>query len=87
MTYYDFTQFFIIFRGLTDSKTDAFRSWYGKLSELRSLCHSYLPFIALTATAKKETRTTIIENLLLTNPLILTALPERKNIKYIFFPV
>lgn len=73
---------FIHLRGSSSVEADVFRSHYSRLSELRSLLHSYTPMVALTATATNDTRSYILENLSLISPKCLIETPERENIKY-----
>ena len=70
------------FRGFSNQQTSAFRDWYGKIAELRSLTPRLIPMIALTATATKNTREFIIKDLCLTKPLLICSSPEKVNVKY-----
>lgn len=69
-------------RGTSSNQSEAFRSCYGELAELRSLVSSKTPFIALTATATSQTKMFIIENLCLYRPYLSISTPEKKNIKF-----
>lgn len=58
-----------------------FRRDYGKLSALSALLNGVVK-VAMTATAPANYKKVIIESLLLKNPIIITACPDRKNITY-----
>ncbi|XP_066921292.1 bifunctional 3'-5' exonuclease/ATP-dependent helicase WRN-like [Clytia hemisphaerica] len=66
--------------GSKSKEVDAFRHWYGKLGEIRSMIN--VPLIAMTATATKEMKSHIISNLDLTEPFLLVKSPEKTNIRY-----
>ena len=52
--------FYAFYRGTSKSKEAmAFRRWFYKLSELRSLVQNKIPFMTVTATASKQTKETI----------------------------
>lgn len=71
------------FSGKTSkSKQTAYRPCYGRLGELRSLAGSAVPVVALTATATKDTRQTIIKDLCMDNCFELLVDPNKTNIKY-----
>eukprot|EP00794_Sanderia_malayensis_P008486 gene8486-9392_t len=57
---------------------------YGQLGELRSLWVLYcdIPYLAMKATATKETTTRLIRNLEMKNPLQIIKSPHRGNIHY-----
>ncbi|XP_068689653.1 uncharacterized protein [Montipora foliosa] len=63
-------------------KHAAFRAWFSKLHEFRSLLPA-CPFIALTATATSDTRDTIFESLLFNNPCTIVESPNKDNISYV----
>lgn len=60
----------------------AFRSYYGKLNEVRSHLPTRMPFMALTVTASLAVRKTIEEKINLYNPLTILKSPEKVNIRY-----
>ena len=63
-------------------QAEAFRTYYSKLSELRSLTFQKVLLLALTATATQDTRDFIIDNLCLYNSILLSVIPECTNIRY-----
>lgn len=68
-------------RGTSKSnKHAAFRVWFSRLNEFRSL-HLEVPFIALTATA--DTRETIFEVLGMRDPHFIVGSPNKGNISYV----
>ena len=71
--------------GLSNSNRErtAFRKWYSRLNELRSLTSSNVPVMALTATATNNTKTKIYELLELRNPYEVKINPDRSNITYV----
>ncbi len=71
--------------GLSNSNRErtAFRKWYSRLNELRSLTHPSVPVMALTATATCNTKTKIYELLELRNPYEVMINPDRSNITYV----
>ena len=74
--------FFVNDRGTSqDSKRAAFRECYAHLHELRSLAPQ-VQIIALTATATKLTKDTILNVLLMENPYEITESPSKLNITY-----
>ena len=75
----------IIHWGLAASnkKKSAFRIWYSRLNELRSLVPQGTPFLALTATATRQTRDQIFEMLEIESPVELIESPNRPNITYV----
>ena len=73
---------FFLFRGEGDD-SKAFRSAYGQLAELKSFLKRKVPIIALTATATKEMRDHIFENLQLDKPFFSVSIPMKQNIKYL----
>lgn len=58
----------------------AFRGWFGKLGEIRSLCPD-APVMVLTATASKKNRLGICAKLCLKLPMEYIQCPDRPNIK------
>ncbi|XP_065642535.1 uncharacterized protein LOC136074158 [Hydra vulgaris] len=68
--------------GSSSTQSDAFRSHYIRLSELRSLVPKRIPVLALTTTATKSTADFIIDNHCMHNLVIISSTPERRNIKY-----
>lgn len=64
------------------NKHAAFRVWFSRLHEFRSLLPR-TPFIALTATATKDTRDTIFEVLLMDGSHIVHEKPNKENIAYV----
>lgn len=69
-------------RGVGSAKVRAFRSYYGKLNQVRSHLPKRIPFVALTATASLAVRKTIEEKMNLYNPLTFLKSPEKFNIRY-----
>lgn len=70
-------------RGLSRSnKHTAFRVWFARLHELRSLLPG-VPFIALTATATSDTRAAIFEALSMDSPHVIMESPNKENISYV----
>ncbi|XP_068676508.1 ATP-dependent DNA helicase RecQ-like [Montipora foliosa] len=63
-------------------KHAAFRVWFSRLHELRSLLPE-IPFIALTATATSDTRVAIFESLLFSDPHMVIDSPNKDNISYV----
>lgn len=69
-------------RGISqDSKKAAFRECYAHLHELRSLAPK-ARMIALTATAIKLTKDTILNVLLMENPYEIKESPNKSNVTY-----
>ncbi|CAB3990577.1 ATP-dependent DNA helicase [Paramuricea clavata] len=60
----------------------AFRSAFGKLSLLRSMCKKDCPLLALTGTADKSTQDTICNELLLKEPTKFFVSPNRPNLRF-----
>ncbi|CAB3997518.1 Hypothetical predicted protein [Paramuricea clavata] len=60
----------------------AFRSAFGKLSLLRSMCKKDCPLLALTGTGDKSTQDTICNELLLKEPTKLFVSPNRPNLRF-----
>jgi len=56
--------------------------WFARLQEFRSLLPE-CPFIALTATATRDTREAIFESLLFNNPYMVLESPNKENISYV----
>ena len=75
-------QEFFCFRGYSSHQAEAFRGCYSQLSELWSLVYQRVPVLALTATATKDVRNSIVKSLALDCPKIISSTPERKNIRY-----
>ena len=76
-------QIVILSRGLSKSnKHTAFRVWFSELHEFRSLLPG-VPFIALTATATKDTRTSIFDALMMNEPCLIMQSPHKENISYV----
>lgn len=69
-------------RGLGSTKTEAFRSSYGRVGEVRAHLAKSIPIVALTATASLVMRTMIEEKINLKNPVSIIKSPEKKNIRY-----
>ena len=71
-------------RGLTHDEINvtAFRSSYGRLSELRSLLPSSVPMVALTATATFDVRVEITTSLGMMDAAFIIESPEKTNIRY-----
>ena len=74
---------FCVYRGQSQTqKHAAFRVWFSKLHEFRSLLPG-CPFIALTATAMGDTRDTIFESLLFSDAYSVIESPNKQNISYV----
>ena len=58
----------------------AFRRWFYKLSELRSLAQNKIPFMAVTAAASKQTKETITSALHFGNFVEVSESPNKPNI-------
>ncbi len=77
------SMYFFILRGLSKSnKHAAFRVWFSQLPEFRSLLPG-VPFIALTATATRDTRVAIFDALLMNDPHLIMESPNKENIAYV----
>ncbi|XP_044167085.1 ATP-dependent DNA helicase RecQ-like [Acropora millepora] len=63
-----------------NKQRSAFRVWYSRLNELRSLVDA--PFITLTATAKPKTKAKIFELLELREPKEIVESPNKPNVRY-----
>ena len=63
-----------------NDKKHAFRKWYSKINEAKSLTE--VPFMALTATATKPTKDKIFELLECTCPVEIQECPNKNNISY-----
>lgn len=74
----------VIAWGLSNSNANktAFRRWFSRLNEIRSLVRKGLNFLALTATASRTTREKIFELLELDSPKVITESPNKENIRY-----
>ena len=59
----------------------AFRKWYARLNELRSITE--VPFMALTATATTQTKRKIFSLLEMKKPYEVIASPNRNNISFV----
>ena len=66
-----------------NKKNTAFRIWYSRLNELRSLVGKGVSFMALTATATKRTKRQIFDMLELINPFEVVDNPNRPNICFV----
>lgn len=66
----------------TSQDVVAFRRWFYKLSELRSLVSNKVPFMAVTATATKKTKETIVTVLRVSNFVEVSETPNKVNISY-----
>ena len=60
----------------------AFRKWYSRLNELRSLANN-IPIMALTATATVSTKKMIFNLLEFVDPFDVVVSPNRNNISYV----
>jgi superfamily II DNA helicase RecQ len=77
------SMYFFILRGLSKSnKHAAFRVWFSQLHEFRSLLPG-VPFIALPATATRDTRVAIFDALLMNDPHLIMESPNKENIAYV----
>ena len=69
--------------GLAPKKCEkVFRKWFSRINELRSIVLSYVPLVALTATATKNTRAKIVEILCMQGCELVIEIPDMKNICY-----
>jgi len=65
----------------SNNKTrSAFRVWYSRLNEIKSLVD--VPFMALTATATQQTKDKIFDLLELRKPKEITESPNKVNVRY-----
>ncbi|KAJ8050124.1 hypothetical protein HOLleu_03200 [Holothuria leucospilota] len=69
-------------RGLGSKLTQAFRSSYGRLGEVRSHLAQSIHIVALTATASVTVRMAIAEKVNLKNPDLVIKSPEKQNVRY-----
>ena len=70
-------------RGTSKSKEEmAFRRWFYKLTELRSLVPDKIPFMAVTATATRQTKDIITSVLRFANFEEVSESPNKANICY-----
>lgn len=63
-----------------NDKKSAFRKWYSRINEAKSL--TQVPLMALTATATKTTKGKIFELLEFTHPVEIIESPNKNNISY-----
>ena len=74
---------YYMYRGTSKSQDAvAFRRWFFKLSELRSLVRNNIPFMAVTATATRKTKDTIISVLQLGTFVEVSQSPNKSNIAF-----
>lgn len=66
----------------TITKHAPFREEYGRLHEIRSLIGTDVSFVALTATAVRDTKKCIIDTLNMFNPLHIYQNPNKGNVTY-----
>ena len=59
-----------------------FRRWFFKLSEIRSLVSKNVPFMAVTATATRKTKETIITVLRFSKFVEVSESPNKANISF-----
>ena len=64
------------------NRGDNFRQEFSRLGEVRSLIPKGVKVMALTATATQATRKSICKSLGLVKPVIVSASPDKPNIKY-----
>ena len=75
--------FCFVYRGTSKSQEAvAFRRWFFKLSEIRSLVSKNVPFMAVTATATRKTKETIITVLRLSKFVEVSESPNKANISF-----
>ena len=67
----------------SNKKKSAFHIWYSRLNELRSLVAEGTPFLALTATATRQTKDQIFEMLEMKSPVELVESPNRPNVTFV----
>ena len=77
-----FLSLFLI-RGFAAKDKQAFRRHYAQLADVRAMLPANVPLMALTATATKETRKSVINNLAMYNVHIVEESPNRDNIKLV----
>ena len=65
---------------------ERFRTIFLQLGDLRSIVSAEVKVMALTATATKETFEAVTLRLCMENPTVISAPPDRGNIKYNVFP-
>ena len=61
---------------------ETFRAAFSQVGEVRSLIPKTVHVMALTATATKETRKAVCRKLGMTDPVIVSQVPNRPNIRY-----
>ena len=64
-----------------------FRMEYGRLATLRSFVPKSVPFVALTATASKNTKEYICDSLEMIHPAVIAISPNRMNLRYSVYRV
>ena len=74
--------FFFSGKGNKKRRLPAYRPCYGQLGELRSLVDGSIPVVALTATATKATRDTIMKDLSMKYCIQIVINPRKANVKY-----
>ena len=70
-------------RSSSNKKNTAFRIWYSRLNELKSLVGKNVSFLALTVKATKQTKRQIFEMLELDNPFEIVDDPNCPNITFV----
>ena len=68
-------------RFFAKNEEKAFRIWFRRINELRSLVGG-IPLLGLTATATKETRSKITKTLEMDKAVLFCSNPNRENIVY-----
>lgn len=68
---------------ISDDSGHDFRPSYRGLGKLHDLCPKFTPIVALTATATLGVQSDIINNLGLTDPLVVRSTVNRPNLKYL----
>ncbi len=71
---------FYICRGTAQDGLEAFRQWYGRIGEVRSLLPG-CAMLAMTATASRHIRMKVSKQLCLNDPMEIVDNPDRCNIK------
>jgi len=74
-------------RNYISYRGDDFRKEFSHLGEMRSVLPTAVNILALTATATRTMRRDILKTLGMTDPLVITASPDKPNVKFLFSPM